>query len=106
MKTKKKTEARPFTDSDWDGFAGATGWYLDSVLPARSKHRPVVREIGTYLVIADSNGVQVFDTDLTDDGFFLLPGVVFPCQAPALAFLNGLPDKGFNLDDYGFVPST
>lgn len=60
MQTTPFTLARDISDSEWEGFAGATSW------PARSLHglattRPLIREIGKFtLAIADATGIELY----------------------------------------------
>lgn len=92
--------ARPFTETDWMGLAGATCWPGNDTRP---DNQPVIREFISFCIVADRTSVQLISADL--EQWQDMPGVKFPCQAPALAFLNGLP-KQFNPEEYGFVPST
>lgn len=75
-----KNVARQFTDSDWEGLSGATSWESDL---------PILREFTDCMVIADANGVELIDENADS---FCLPGVVFPTQYAAVAFLNGLDE--------------
>ena len=80
--------ARPFSQFDWYGFAGAESW--------PNGDQPVLREVGNYLLVADSGGVEAH---LEDDSWGMR--VAFPAAKAACAFLNGLPDD-FNPEAFGF----
>lgn len=81
----------PFTDSDWDGFGGATSW--------DNGDQPLIGEDGTRVVIFDKNGADVL-FDGVDD--YLRLDMPFSTQAAAIAFANGLPEN-FDALKYGFV---
>jgi len=76
-----KNGVREFTASDWQCFAGAERW--------KNGAQPVCREIGDLIVLADLNVVEAVDSN---GNVWIVPGVVFPTQASAAAFLSGLPE--------------
>lgn len=94
--------ARPFTEIDWMGLAGAKAWGIWENT-SNEGLQPVIREFLTGCLVCDADTVQWIDSEL--ETWMDLPGVKFPCQAPALAFLNGLPEE-FSPEEYGFVEST
>jgi len=80
----EKIKARPFTEPDWRGFAGAEGW--------SATDPPAVREVGDWIVVADKNGVGAYQWPEDSGPLSYVMFVEFPNQWVALCFLDGLPD--------------
>lgn len=86
--------ARPFTETDWYGFAGAE-CFPDESRPAN----PVMREVNGYLLVADANGVECYHEGGATTDCYRLDAQLN--QAGAMAFLNGLP-ADFQPAQFGF----
>jgi hypothetical protein len=60
---------------------------------------PVLREIGTGLLIADASGASYLQGNGGERYVLDRP---FPSQAAAVGFLDGLPSEGFDPEERGF----
>lgn len=98
------SDVQEISDTDWQAYAGATGW------KGRSSHdpqlRPLIREEQHdlfYTVIAGSEAVEVIIAMMGASESLLLD-VAFPTQASALLFVSALPlGNKQALLDLGFV---
>lgn len=97
MTTETTDRARPFTEEDWYGWAGAEGWNL--VEGVGYSDQPVIRCWNNHYCIADANGACAVTGE--DGDCWQADSLHFPNQACAMAFLNGLPDD-FTPQAFGF----
>ena len=96
--TTKSQPARPFTQSSWDGMAGATR-FSNGDDPVE---RGIDNEAGSWYIVADSTCVCFYHYASDDnwEGSEAYLDIQFPNQAAALAFLNGIPED-FTAETYG-----
>lgn len=101
MATKKHLKvkkAKPFTDLDWDGLAGAERF--------SNGDEPMIREMGEWaMAVADSCGAEyhAYSEDLEEERIYVCRRP-FKTQALAAAFLDALPEDESLLEAFGFEP--
>ncbi len=81
----------PFTESDWNCFAGAEEWKDGSA--------PLIGTDGTRTLVMDADGAEVY---FGDGEQYLRLSMKFPTQKAAVAFAAGLPEN-FDAPAYGFT---
>ena len=92
----EKNKIKPFTESDWDGFAGAEEF--------GPRNPPLIAESENGLiVIGDVNGIGVFTGDDPEDEGYSLH-LENATEAQVRALMEGMPENITEavLNDWGF----
>lgn len=78
--------AAPITDDEWQAFAGASPWVGDA-----PESRPLYRAItDATVIIAGSEGVEIYTTDENGDPQSWALQVAFPNQASCKLFVDAI----------------